>query len=264
MPELTKHDPNTFCWPELATSDPDGAKKFYGAIFGWNFQDDEVGPDMVYTMALKGDKYAGAMFAINEEMKAQGVPPNWLQYVSVESVDASTEKAKSLGGVVMREPMDVMEIGRMSVLQDPTGAVFALWEAKQAIGAQVVNEHGALTWNEVLTNDVDKAGKFYTELFNWASDTQDMGAFSYTVFMNGDRPAAGMMAINQETMGDIPSNWLLYFAVDDADKAAENAKAAGGNILEPPRDIPEVGRFTIIQDPQGAVFAMIKMQNPPM
>jgi uncharacterized protein len=262
MAERTEYKPNTFCWPELATSDAGAAKKFYGDILGWKFHDDEVGPGMVYTMCLKKDKAAGALFALNAEMKAQGIPPNWLSYVSVKSVDETTKKAKKLGATVMREPMDVMDVGRMAVLQDPTGAVFALWEPKKHIGAQVVNEHGALTWNELLTPDVDRAGKFYTEVFNWGADSQDMGNFTYTSFKNGDRPAAGMMQIDQQTMGDVPPNWGVYFAVDHCDKTVEKAKKIGATVIVGPQDIPEVGRFATMLDPQGAAFSVIQLLNP--
>lgn len=262
MAERKKYKPNTFCWPELATSDASGAKKFYADILGWNFHDDEVAPGMVYTMCLKDDKAAGALFPLNAEMKSQGAAPNWLSYVSVESVDETTNKAKKLGAKVVREPMDVMDVGRMAELQDPTGAVFALWEPKKHIGAQVVNEHGALTWNELQTPDVDRAGKFYTELFGWGADTQDMGSFTYTSYKNGDRPAGGMMPIDQQTMGDVPPNWGVYFAVDQCDKTVEKAKKIGATVIVGPQDIPEVGRFATMIDPQGAVFSVIELANP--
>ena len=219
MPQVTEYKPNTFCWPELSTSDTAAAKKFYGDLLGWSFHDEEVGPDAVYTMGLKGDKAVGALYALNEEMKSQGVPPNWLSYVSVASADETAKKAKTLGGTLIKEPFDVMDVGRMAVIQDPAAAVFAIWQSKKHIGSQLANEHGALTWNELLTKDVEKAGKFYTELFGWGSESADIGGMTYTAFMNGDRPAGGMLEINPDTMGDIPSNWLVYFAVDDADKA---------------------------------------------
>jgi predicted enzyme related to lactoylglutathione lyase len=261
MPEISKYKPGTFCWPELATSDTAGAKKFYKELFGWKTEDDEIGPDMVYTMAFQKDKNVGAMFQLNEEMKKMGIPPNWLQYVSVGSVDNATAKAKKLGGAVAREPMDVMDIGRMSVLQDPTGATIALWEPKTAIGAELINEHGAIAWNELLTNDVDRAGKFYTDLFGWSAETQDMGGFNYTSFANGDRPAGGMMAITKD-MGEIPPHWNQYFGIDDCDKGVDKITKLGGTIFTGPRDIPEVGRFAVATDPQGAVFSIIKLLNP--
>jgi predicted enzyme related to lactoylglutathione lyase len=261
MPEFKEYPAGTFCWSELATSDSAGAKKFYSALFSWATQDDEIGPDMVYTMAMINEKYVGAMFQMNEEMKGMGIPPHWLQYVSVDSVADTVEKAKSLGGQVLREPMDVMDIGKMAVLQDPSGGAVALWQPLKTIGAQLANEHGAPTWNELMTTDVDAAGKFYTDLFGWTANTQDMGGLMYTSFVNGERPAAGMMAITKE-MGDIPSNWMQYFGVNDCDKAAETIKAQGGQVLKDPEDIPEVGRFCVAMDPQGAVFSVIKLIRP--
>ncbi|MCK4773621.1 MAG: VOC family protein [Candidatus Krumholzibacteria bacterium] len=263
MPEAKEYPPNTFCWPELATSDPQAAKKFYGGLMGWSFKDNPAGPDMVYTMVLKGDKYVGALYAITEEMKTQGVPPNWLSYVSVTNADETAKKAEELGGKIIKECCDVMDEGRMALLQDPAGAVFAIWQPKSALGAQLVNEHGALTWNELMTGDVDRAGKFYTDLFGWGSDTADMGGFNYTSFTNGERPAGGMMQIDPKTMGDVPPHWLVYFAVDDCDGAAETIKKLGGTVVAPPRNIPEVGRFCVAVDPQGAAFAVIKLLNPP-
>jgi predicted enzyme related to lactoylglutathione lyase len=262
MPEVTEYKPNTFCWPELATSESAGAKKFYGERLGWSFHDDPVGPDAVYTMSLISDKNVGAMYELNQEMKSQGIPPHWLSYVSVTDVDATVAKAKTLGGTVIKEPLDVFDVGRMAVLQDPTGAVFALWQPRKHIGAQLVNEAGALTWNELMTKDVEKSGKFYTELFDWGTQTADMGGMQYTSFMNGDRPAAGMFQITEE-MGDVPSNWMVYFAVDDCDQTADKAKSLGANIIVPPQDIPDVGRFAVATDPQGAAFAFIKLANPP-
>jgi predicted enzyme related to lactoylglutathione lyase len=263
MPEISSYPPNTFCWPELATSDPDGAKQFYGNLMGWAFHDDAVGPDAVYTLALKAGKNVGGLFLINEEMKAEGVPPNWLSYVSVADADTTAAKVKALGGKMVRDPQDAGEGGRMAVIEDPTGGVFAIWQPKEHIGAQLVNEHGTLTWNELMTTDVDKAGKFYTHLFDWGSQTADMGGFQYTSFMNGDRPAGGMMQIDPKTMGDIPPNWMVYFAVDDCDGAAAAVKRLGGTVVEPPRDIPEVGRMAVVMDPQCAGFAVIKLKNPP-
>lgn len=261
MPQIKKYPANTFCYPELATTDTAGAKKFYAALFGWDMKSEEIGPDMVYTMGTQKGKNVSGMWEINDEMKKMGIPTHWLQYVSVDSVADMTKKAVGLGAKVMREPMDVMDIGKMSVLQDPTGAVFALWQPLTTIGSELINEHGAITWNELMTNDVDKAGKFYTDLFGWTAGTQDMGGFMYTGFMNGERPAGGMMAITKE-MGPMPPNWNQYFAVDDCDKTVDKAKSMGAHVLAGPQDIPEIGRFAVLMDPQGGAFSVITLLNP--
>jgi predicted enzyme related to lactoylglutathione lyase len=262
MAERTEYAPNTFCWPELTTTDGAGAKKFYEEVFGWELTDNPVGPDVVYTMATLRGKNVGAMYEMNEEQRRQHLPPHWLSYVSVESVDDMLAKAKKLGGNVTVEAMDVFDVGRMAAVQDPQGAVFALWQPKAHIGAELVNEPGTFCWNELYTNDVDGSGGFYTKLFNWGSNTAEMGpGQSYTSFMNGERPAGGMIEIQKE-WGEVPTNWSVYFAVDDCDKTAGKVVEMGGTIESPPMDIPEVGRFAVCCDPQGAHFAIIKMINP--
>jgi predicted enzyme related to lactoylglutathione lyase len=253
--------PGTFCWVELGTIDGEGAKKFYTQLFGWDFNDIPIGPSEVYTMLKLDGKDVGALYKMPEEMTSQGVPPHWLSYVSIKSADDSSAKAKELGGTLMKEPFDVFDVGRMSVIQDPTGAVFAVWQAGTHKGAAVYNVPGSFCWNELATPDSKKAGDFYGGLFGWQQDVQEMGPMKYTLFTNGGKPAGGMYEPTPE-MGPIPPNWLVYFAVDDADAKAEKAKGLGATIIVPPQDIPGTGRFSVIQDPQGAVFGIIKLLNP--
>src|SRR3954466_10047652 len=145
-----RHEPGTFSWVELATSDADAAKAFYGELFGWEYDDNEIGDGMVYSMATIDGKVVGALFKSEQ-------PPHWNSYITVESVEDAVEKAKEAGGEVVQEPMDVMDAGRMAVIQDPSGAPVSLWEAKDSIGAELVNSPGALAWNDLMTHDVDKA-----------------------------------------------------------------------------------------------------------
>ena len=160
-----EHAPGSFCWIELATTDGEGAKKFYGELFGWEGQDNPMGPDMVYTMLKLNGKDVGALYQKGEEMKQ--VPTHWASYVAVESADEIAAKAKSLGATVMMEPFDVAEHGRMAVITDPTGATFSIWQPKQHKGVGVKGETNTLCWNELLTNDTAKAADFYTKLFGW-------------------------------------------------------------------------------------------------
>jgi predicted enzyme related to lactoylglutathione lyase len=250
--EVTKHDPGSFCWAELATSDDAGAKSFYTTLFGWSYEDSPAGPDMVYTRLKKGGKDVGALYKIGAQQK--GMPPNWGVYVTVGSADKSAEKAKSLGGKILMEPFDVMDIGRMAVVQDPQGAVLSLWEPKKHIGAEVVNEVGALCWAELDTTDTPSAKKFYTGLFGWG--TKDSP--EYTEWLRGETSIGGMMKIPKE-WGPVPPNWLIYFAVNDPDATAKKIAELGGSAIVPPMDIPGAGRFAVLRDPQGAVFAIYKM-----
>jgi predicted enzyme related to lactoylglutathione lyase len=261
MAQVTEYKPGTFCWLELATTDSAGAKKFYTELFGWTAIDSPAGPDMVYTMLQLDGKNAGALYQMGEREK--GTPPHWSSYVSVADADQSAEKAQQLGGKVIMAPFDVMEAGRMAIIQDPTGAICSLWQPHESIGAQVVNQPGAPTWNELATNDTKAAADFYTGLFGWTTEEMEMatGDGTYTIFKNGDRGAGGMLKITPE-MGPMPPNWVGYFAVADCDASLEKAKSLGANVYVPPTDIPGVGRFAVIGDPQGAGIAFIKLDNP--
>jgi len=169
MPEVTSHAPGSFCWIELNTSDPAAAKQFYSGLFGWDAEDTPAGPDMVYTMLrIKGLDVA-AMCGLQAEQKAHGVPPHWMTYVTVESADDAAAKAASLGGKVMAGAFDVMDVGRMAVIQDPQGAVFCVWQPKAHIGARLVGETGTFGWDELWTTDTKKAVEFYTGLFGWGA-----------------------------------------------------------------------------------------------
>jgi len=222
--------------------------------------DNPVGPDMVYTMLKLNGKDVAALYQLSPEMKDQGIPPHWLSYISVTSADESADKANKLGATVMKEPFDVMTVGRMAVIQDPTGAVFALWQAGTHHGVGTYNVPGSFCWNELGTTNTSKASEFYTSLLGWTANTQNFGPMEYTMFQNGERPAGGMYKLTPE-MGPVPPHWLVYFAVDDCDAKVALATSLGAQVMKPADDIPGIGRFAIMLDPQGAAFALIKLDN---
>jgi len=262
MPTRTEYAPGTPSWTDLATPDVAASQQFYGTLFGWSFDEQSTGnPDMPYYMCQQGGKDVAGMMKLSAEMQAGGMPPVWGTYITVADVEASTAKAKQLGGTVMSEPMDVMDAGRMSVIQDPTGAILCLWQAKGSIGSQIVNEPFSLTWNELMTPDIDKAKAFYDGLFGWKGDTMEMGGDGppYTVWMLGDGAVGGAMP---PPMDGIPANWGIYFAVADCDETVEKAKGLGAQVLNGPMDVPEVGRMAAMTDPQGAMFNVIKNAGP--
>jgi hypothetical protein len=259
MSEMKEYTPGTFCWPELIAMDSDKAKEFYSKIFRWSFIDVPIGDGKVYSMASIVGKNVGALYQMWSEQKEQGVPTHWGSYVSVANLDESAKETKSLGGEVIVGPMDVFDAGRMALIIDPTGAAVSLWQPVKHIGADIVNEHGALCWNELLTNDTAKASAFYTGLFGWTAVERDMGNMIYTIFMNGAKPAAGMMKIDKN-WGDVPPNWVVYFAVNDCDACVKEAASLGGDVLSPPTDVPGTGRFAVMMDSQGAVFAVIRLE----
>lgn len=259
---MTEYKPGTFCWPELVASDAGKAKEFYSKLFGWVINDVPISDDQVYSMANLNGKEAGALYQMWTEQAEEGVPTHWASYVSVANVDEVVKKAESSGGTIIVTPMDVFDAGRMAAIMDPTGAMISVWQPHKHIGATVVNEHGALVWNELATNDTEMAKEFYTDLFGWDAQDMDFNGMTYTMFMNGDRPAAGMLPIQKEWEG-MPPAWSVYFAVNDCDSTVEQAKTLGGEVVVPAFNIPEVGRMAFLKDSQGAVFAVLKMDKQP-
>lgn len=261
MPNVDGHQPGKFCWAELATLDVAAAKKFYGALFGWTFADFPMGEFGEYTIFRINDRDVAAAYPMMPDQRAQGIPPNWMSYVSVASADDIAAKTPTLGGTVLAEPMDVFEMGRMVVLQDPTGAVMAVWQPMTHKGFGLTAEPGTFCWSELWTPDTEKAKTFHTTLYGW--QTEIMPALSgtdYTIFKTGADSTTGVGGMIDSTSvpGNVPPHWLPYFQVADCDASTEKAKAAGANVFMTPVDIPNVGRFSMLADPQGAAFALIK------
>jgi predicted enzyme related to lactoylglutathione lyase len=199
----------------------------------------------------------GALYPQQAEQREHGVPPHWASYVSVESADRSAVRARELGATVAMEPFDVMQLGRMAVVQDPVGAFLSLWEPRERKGVQVRDEPDALCWNELYTTDTAAAAKFYGGLFGWTPKTDAGG---YTEWLRGSVAVGGMIAIAAE-WGKVPPHWLPYFSVSDCDAIVAQAADLGGRAMMPARDVANVGRFALLRDPQGASFAVIKLER---
>jgi predicted enzyme related to lactoylglutathione lyase len=252
------YEHGTFCWVELGTTDAQAAKKFYGGLLGWTFQDIPMAPGQVYTMCLRDGKRVGALYDLAGGIAPPGAPAHWASYISVESVDATATKAQDAGGSLIKEPFDVPGEGRMAVLKDPTGAMFCLWQSNTNPGVEIYRELGALCWNELFTTDPVKAGRFYAETIGWVLEPVDMGPMGlYTLFKRAGQQEnkGGMMPIGPHQEG-IPSHWLAYFAVASVDEATVQAKSLGARVQVEPTDIPNIGRFSVVADPQGAVLAL--------
>jgi uncharacterized protein len=242
MSERTSYPPGTFSWAELATSDADGAKAFYSQIFGWEYDDNPIGDGQVYTMARRDGGQVAALYSTSEQ------PPHWNCYVTVASVDDAAAKAKDLGANVMAEPFDVMDVGRMAVFTDPQGAALCLWEARASIGATLVNTPGAMTWNDLVTPDVEASADFYSQLFGWTTE-EIPDAGGYRVIKNGERANGGMMPAPD----GFPA-WIPYFGHEDVDGLIEAVPGLGGQVLNGPMRMPQ-GSIAVFRDPQGAVFS---------
>ncbi|HET7228717.1 MAG TPA: VOC family protein [Longimicrobium sp.] len=261
MPTVTTHAPGTFCWLDLAAHDPRAARQFYTALFGWEAADNQYGPDAgdVYTMYRLDGRDVGASYGMDPNQKLE-MPSAWLCYVAVENADASAARAKELGATVMAEPFDVMEVGRMALVRDPAGALFALWQAASHAGFGVRGEAGAAGWFELATTDTAKASAFYGALFGWTGETMNMG-IEYTVFSGPAGMVGGMYPIGEQMEG-MPPSWLPYFVAGDTDAACEKAKGLGGEVMHGPLDVPTVGRIALLRDSQGAMFYLATFLPP--
>jgi len=250
MTEKKSYAPGEFCWTELATGDYKAAMKFYGSLFGWTGNEMPMGDQPPYVMLQANGKTIGALYE-NKQAK-----PGWLPYVAVAKADDAAKKAKSLGGKPLQEPFDVMDVGRMANIQDPQGAKFAIWEAKSHKGADVINEPNTMCWYELYSPDIKASRKFYSGLFNsWKLKESP----EYTeIHVADEMGIGGMMQISEQMQG-MPPQWMPYFAVTDTDAMAKKAKSLKGQVFLEPRDIPNVGKFAILADPQGAAFAIIKL-----
>ena len=249
MPEVTKYAPGTPSWVDIGSPDIAAAVSFYSGLFGWECVDqgEEAGH---YTMCLlRGKPVAAIGPAMNPG------PPYWTTYFTVDDADATAKLIADSGGMVVMDPMDVMDVGRMAIAQDPTGGFFALWQPRAHIGAAIVNESGTLCWNELNVRDVDTAITFYERVLGFTTKRSS----EYNEFEIDGRTVAGCMAMPAQVPAEVPTNWLVYFAVDDTDAAVTRAEGLGASVLMAPMDIPDVGRFAVLSDPQGAVFAVIKM-----
>jgi predicted enzyme related to lactoylglutathione lyase len=252
MGERTQYAPGTFSWTDLTTTDQEAAKTFYTGLFGWEIEDLPVGETVYYSMARVDGKRVAAISPQPQMLRDAGAPPTWNSYVTVESADATAERAKGLGANEMSPPFDVMEAGRMAVLQDPQGAFFMAWEPKDTIGAELVNVPGALCWNELQSPDLEASTAFYSALFDWTIAPFEASPEPYLVIMNGERSNGG---IREVTPPGTPPHWLVYFGTEDIDAGLAKVEELGGTKIAGPIDI-QIAKIGIVQDPQGAVFAL--------
>ena len=259
MAEMTSYPPGTFCWVDLATNAPEAAKTFYGEIFDWTSDDLATDYEVPYSILKRDGKRAAALYEMAPE---QGAFPYWASYVRVTDVQASAEQAVELGGRLVMPAVDVMQLGRMAFIQDPTGAVLGLWEPGSLFGAELDNTYGARSWSELQTRNTKAASRFYQDLFGWTARTsKSLMDGRYTLFELDGKEVGGMIELDAE-WGSMPPNWSIYFGVEDCDRALATAKRLGGSIVMDPKEVENVGRFAFLGDPQGAIFAVIQFGHP--
>ncbi len=265
------------CWVDTGQPDPDAAVSFYSGLFGWEFEDVmPPGSEAKYFMArIRGLDAA----AVSSAPEAGPAGATWNTYVWVDSADETASKVRDAGGSVLFEPMDVMDSGRLAVFADPEAAAFGVWQAREMKGAQNVNEHGTLNFNDLNTRDAEGAKAFYGAVFGWQTIGLPGGFQMWTLPGYGDHleesnpdlrkqmaeydapkgfedVVASIVPLGDDQQ-DTPPHWGVTFAVDDADAIANKAAELGGTVIAPPFDAPWV-RMTVIADPQGAVFTASK------
>jgi predicted enzyme related to lactoylglutathione lyase len=263
MSERSSYTPGTPCWVELSgTPDVEASEAFYRELFDWEMPELPNSAELGgYRRAKKGGKDVAGVSPRMED----GQPNVWATYVAVEDAAATAAKVAESGGQTIAPPMDVAGLGTMAVFSDPAGAVFGIWQPGTFVGSELVNEAGTFGWNELNTRDTAGAKEFYGKVFGWTyEDEESERAGTYTVWKVGEAMVGGMIDVNSieaandvELPQEIPPNWLVYFTVEDADAAVAKVQAGGGDVRFGPIDIP-VGRFAVVADPHGAVFAVMQ------
>jgi uncharacterized protein len=253
MPEFSQYAPGTPCWVDVTSPDLERSTAFYSELFGWTAEQDPRPEAGGYTMFSKD----GKLVAAGTPPQQEGMPSFWSTYLASDDVDVTAAKIREAGGTLLMEPFDVFEAGRMVVATDPTGATFGVWQAGEHGGSQIANEPGSFTWNECQTTDPAAAARFYSEVFGYGVEEWDMGEGEpYRVLKVGEKGVAGLSMIGAQREGTPPS-WATVFSVADADESVAKAQELGAKLLRPPTDLPDIGRFAVLQDPVGAVFQVL-------
>jgi predicted enzyme related to lactoylglutathione lyase len=248
------YPPGTPCWVDLGTPDLEAATAFYTQLFGWAAQ--PAGP-VEQTGGYGFFTKDGRRVAGYGPLHGQGHPPVWATYLATDDIEATVAAAREAGGNIVTGPVTVGPAGRMAFVQDPAKAVVGLWQAGTNFGAELVNEPGAWTWNELSTRDVEASTAFLQALFPALEPhTQDVGAVRYTTWQLDGAMVAGMLPMPEGVPDRMPSHWAVYFAVEDCDAALARAVELGGTEALAPTDIP-MGRFAFVADPHGATFAVM-------
>ncbi|MDQ2993818.1 MAG: VOC family protein [Pseudomonadota bacterium] len=244
-------DVGRFVWHELHTQDRTKAQDFYVPLTGWKLKEFSMGPGEPYTLCQLGGKdHAGIM----KSQAPANVPPHWLPYIHVDDVDAAAKKVTELGGKVINPPMDIPDIARFAIVMDPTGGAFAIHQHYTPYQAEPETPQvGSFCWDELFTSDPEAAANFYSALFGYTQESMDMGpAGTYRILKNGDKRRAGIMQSPPEMPG---TYWSSYIAVKSVDESTKKARELNAQVMVEPQDIPHVGRFSVVQDPTGAVIS---------
>ncbi len=243
-------------WVDLGTSNLEGARDFYGRIFGWTCQDtgEEFGH---YQNCLKD----GSMIAGMNKSDGSMGPDGWTVYLASLDIDSTLEAVESSGGSVLMPSMKVGDFGTMAMVTDPSGATVGIWQAGEHRGFGLKDEPGAPTWFELTAKNYDATVDFYRSAFGWQTKAlTEYPEMNYTVLVDGDTQLAGIMDASQMSPEPDRSSWSVYFGVSDVDSTISTAVENGGRLVEEPKDTP-YGRLAGLADPTGALFKLCSVSS---
>jgi uncharacterized protein len=263
--ERRDYNDGEFCWVDLAAPDIDRSAKFYGDLIGWEFEPGEV-PEGVDVGGYGNFTYEGKPVAGMGRIMQEGQPPAWSSYVKVSDADATAAKVKEAGGTVVLGPMDIPGgVGRMTVCRDTEGAFISLWEPGSHNGAELVNEVGAWTWNNLVSRNIEKAKDFYGKVFGWEATQSDQAPeFIWNWQIEGQRwpeGLGGLQEMGSDIPAEVPPHWEVYFLVPDLEQAIETTRTAGGQVLAGPLELP-VAQLAVLTDPDGAAVGLMEPDYP--
>jgi predicted enzyme related to lactoylglutathione lyase len=258
MPEITDYPSGSPSWADLLCKDGQVAKDFYAKLFGWTCDDHPAGPGVVYTMF----SHQGVPVCASAEPGPgqENLPPHWSVYVTVDDLAAAVARARAAGGTIVMEPFDVMDVGRMAIIQDKEGAFLRLWYPLKHPGAGKMHEPGALCWFELATTDAASAAAFYSHVLQAEAGPDPNTDFPYTLVKVDGVQTAGIIQIGED-WGPVPPNWGVYFGVNDVDATAAQTSELGGGVMVEPRDIADFARFAVLRDAEGAVFNVLRLNE---
>ncbi|RFA23552.1 VOC family protein [Subtercola boreus] len=255
MSIVEKYPQGAPCWIDLITTDVDGARAFYGELFGWNYDAYPMPGDATYYMSTIGGKNVAGLM---QQPTPDAGPTSWQTYIAVDDAEAAAARVTEAGGTLLFPVDEIPGSGRMTIALDTEGARFGVWQTTGHIGSAVVNEHGAPLWHELQSGDPAAAAAFYSAVLGVEAKTSEVGDISYTELYADGTSSAGVMP---KQSGDEPNVWLVYFGANDPDETARLAESIGATVLAPAFDIDGVGRMAILADPQGGVFAVMRGES---
>ena len=263
MPQYTDFSQGRPFWVELGSPDIDASIAFYGHLFGWGYEEEPPGDDGgVRNVWVKNSSgYSASVSEGDAGEMASGTRPRWKVYLAVDGLDEVVGRVSEFGGKVEIEPFDVADAGRSAEVVEPGGGRLALWQSKGSTPV-VQHEHGSLQWAELMTNDPVATAAFFRDVLKVKTEPMEMGDGSVnSLVMVEERPVASISALSGLSAELIERAggpmWVTYFNVDDVDAAVERAVQNGGELPDPPWDVPGVGRMAWIYDPQGALLGLI-------